>query len=863
MRERQEEFWGMFTKEFMQQIDAGFEAQMARIGAKRAEVEAVLANCTVDEAEAMRCMYAGMPVSDAAECEPELLLKFAKHGVFLWEKGPFAGQVPEDIFAGYVLLHRVHNENITFSRQFFYDHLIEDIKGMTMEEAGVHVNYWCAAEATYQVTDGRTVSADTMFKSAYGRCGEESVYAVTIYRSVGIPARQVHVPLWSHCDDNHAWVEIWVDGVWKFLGACEPEEILNKSWFTTASSRAMMVQSRWFLPALPKEDIIGNTGMAQVLNQLNTYAYSMKLEVLVQDADGKPVPNAKIVFEVLNYSKMGEIATVYADENGKKVLETGKGCVHVTAFGNGAYGELLVNTQEQDSCTVVLGAAEQMDQWVDVTVVVPKDNPKYFCNQTEEEIEIGRQKFAAVTNHRLEKVANFYKEEVAEKAIVAFTEEEKDRCRDIMKKACGNLAEVADFLGRDTQDKWPQSLKLAILESIRVKDYTDITADILEAHCAAAAAYMGSCPEDIFNKYILCPRVDNETIHPFREFIEGWLTKEQKEEYRSNPAAAWKMVNESLISDPDLEYSVLVTSAKGALTSGYGSVLTKKTVTVQILRTLGVPARLNPADGMLEAWKDGEFVALEKKVDTSAGRTSAIIVHESEEVEWKYFQNWTIARFEAEGYNTLRLGRGATGGVFGEIAVFPGKYRVLTTNRLPNGNILAKKFVFELKDGEKKDLYLEQRQTQLTDLIEDYDVPDFKLTKEDGSKVLISELAKDQNALLMWLEESKEPTEHVLNEIAEKSEDYQQLTGTKLYFIIKDEKVKEDPTLKRTLSKMDNVEFLYDDFGADRETMARRMYVDTGKLPLIVLVNQEMKGIYSVAGYNVGTADMILRILNA
>ena len=66
----------------MQQIDAGFEAQMARIGAKRAEVEAVLANCTVDEAEAMRCMYAGMPVSDAAECEPELLLKFAK--IFLY-----------------------------------------------------------------------------------------------------------------------------------------------------------------------------------------------------------------------------------------------------------------------------------------------------------------------------------------------------------------------------------------------------------------------------------------------------------------------------------------------------------------------------------------------------------------------------------------------------------------------------------------------------------------------------------------------------------------------------------------------------------------------------------------------------------
>jgi len=46
-------------------------------------------------------------------------------------------------------------------------------------------------------------------RTAYGRCGEESVLTVAALRAVGIPARQCYTPLWAHCDDNHAWVEAW------------------------------------------------------------------------------------------------------------------------------------------------------------------------------------------------------------------------------------------------------------------------------------------------------------------------------------------------------------------------------------------------------------------------------------------------------------------------------------------------------------------------------------------------------------------------------------------------------------------------------------------------------------------------------
>ena len=185
----------MFTKDFLEQINEGFEVQMERIGTKRAQVEAVMAQSTAKEAEAMRCLYAGMPVSDAADYEPELLQQFAKHGVYLWEEGPFAGKIPEDVFAGYVLLHRVNNEDITFNRRLFHDQLIDKIQGMTMEDAAIYVNYWCASQVTYQGTDMRTRGAETVYKSAYGRCGEETVFAISVCRSLGIPARQIYVPL--------------------------------------------------------------------------------------------------------------------------------------------------------------------------------------------------------------------------------------------------------------------------------------------------------------------------------------------------------------------------------------------------------------------------------------------------------------------------------------------------------------------------------------------------------------------------------------------------------------------------------------------------------------------------------------------
>ena len=97
---------------------------------------------------------------------------------------------------------------------------------MSMMEAVLEINHWCAGEVMYQGTDMRTGSALEIYRSGVGRCGEEAVFVVNVLRSAGIPARPVYVPRWSHCDDNLAWGEVWCDGDCHYLGACEPEAVL-------------------------------------------------------------------------------------------------------------------------------------------------------------------------------------------------------------------------------------------------------------------------------------------------------------------------------------------------------------------------------------------------------------------------------------------------------------------------------------------------------------------------------------------------------------------------------------------------------------------------------------------------------------
>ena len=161
-------------------------------------------NVTAQEMEALKFLYAYMPLADVTDYTVQLHLENVRATFEAREQMPWGKKVPELLFNHFVLPLRVNNEALDMSRPVFFKELKERVAGMGMEEAILEVNHWCHEHVTYQPSDQRTLSPLACMNTAIGRCGEESTFTVAALRSIGIPARQVYTPRWAHTDDNHA-----------------------------------------------------------------------------------------------------------------------------------------------------------------------------------------------------------------------------------------------------------------------------------------------------------------------------------------------------------------------------------------------------------------------------------------------------------------------------------------------------------------------------------------------------------------------------------------------------------------------------------------------------------------------------------
>ena len=828
----------IFLKENRERIEKNYLEQTKSLPRFFASIDEKIQKCTEEVALACKYLYAFMPYSDIGNYPFEVFMDYAENGVQLWKENPQIADMPEDIFLNYVLFHRVNEEEIAPCRTFFRTEIGTRIQGMNFREAALEVNYWCAEEATYHCTDDRTLSALSVYRRGNGRCGEESVFTVNALRSVGVPARQVYAPKWSHCDDNHAWVEIWCDGKWYFLGACEPEEILNKGWFTNASSRAMMIHSRIFDTKIPEGEVIGRDGMVTMLNELKRYAVTKEIAVSVKGDQGLPVEGAEVSFEVLNYSEYAPIAEKETDENGRAVLTTGLGSLHISVRAccneEWLHAEKAMNTETEDSCEICLrhqtaGENAGYEKWTAADMFAPHDAPVNTDMPDSEQKERGNKRLAAANAHREQKVRNWRNPE----------------CERFLQKEVNRIEKAVAASYRED-----------LLNVLTEKDRTDCLSDVLEEHLDLAISYHGMMNRDTFVSYVLNPRVDDEVLQKYRREIKNKFSRDEKQELRNDPSQIWKLVEKAVVSRPEKERSSVITTPAGCLNTCTGSFLSKKILFVAMARTLGVPARLNPHDRSMEYMENEKFVPVLAKTE----KNSTLILKSGEDTQWKYFQNWSIAKLENGRYVSLKLGTEAFENQHMNLPLESGKYRILTSNRLPNGNMFANEYHFEIQPGETKEIDLVLREADLEDMLENISMPEFTLRREDGSTVKASELTADGKHILAFLEEEKEPTEHILNEMMEQEEAFAGY-AEKIIFVVRSKDALETPTLSKALKKLKNVQIYYDDFSEIINTLGRRMYVDPDKLPLIIVTNGSLNGIYATSGYNVGTGDMLLRLM--
>ena len=824
----------MFLEKSKSRIEAEFAKRAAEVPAVK-EAEKEIETYRPEVALALKFLYTTMPLSDVGNYGVSSFLDYAEHGVFLWENSPYVKKMPEEIFLNYILYHRINTEEILDCRSIFYEDLKDRIQRKSMAEAAIEINYWCAEKATYHTTDNRTIAPINVYRCGNGRCGEESTFTISALRSAGIPARQVYAPFWSHCDDNHAWVELWCDGKWYFTGACEPEPILNKGWFTNASSRAMMVHSRWFDKIVPEnEDVNGIEGNAMVLNQLRRYADVKEVSIRLKKPDGTPAAGTRLSLEVFNYSQFLPIAHMVTDEKGEIHVTTGKGSLHITVMQDGLWAEGAIDTRKEDILELTLKEFAIPEGWQNFDSIAPIDTPVNTDQPTEEQKEERDRRLAEALKIRTAKVEAFI----------------PDWKVDFVDKA-GENKEVCEKL-------------MSVLTD---KDRIDAKPTVLKSHVDAALHLKDAYPENIYYSYVLNPRVFNEVMTDYRGAIEAAFTEEEKAAFREDPKAIWSWIEENIKVCPEAEQESVYFVPTASLKIRKSSELSRHILFVAIARTLGVPARLNPMDGAMEylmpdsAKQGAEAYENSKFQAVIAGKAKeARLVFTDGGLTWTYNQNWSIARLEKDGYLPLELEDLSWENGKLAIEADPGIFRILTGNRLPNGNVFGKSLTFSVEKGEEKTVELSFREAKLNDMLEDIAILPFNLLEKDGTKVPAADVTRGGRKILFWLEVSKEPTEHILNELMEKKEAFEKYKEN-LLFIIKKEEDLNDPTLSRCRAALPGIPVLYDTFTENVNTLGRRMYVDPEKLPLILVTSGELNGIYATSGYNVGTADMLLRIL--
>ncbi|MGL4346386.1 MAG: transglutaminase domain-containing protein, partial [Cellulosilyticaceae bacterium] len=580
-----------------------------------------------------------------------------------------------------------------------------------------------------------------------------------------------------------------------------------------------------------------------LLNNLSLYAHTKQIQVQVVDEKGSVVQGALVDFEVMNYAEFYPIASVWTDGEGKAALTTGLGLIHIHVSYEGSCAEAMLDVREKESIVVVLSPAQTMDSWIDQDMIAPVDAPIHPLQPTATQKQEGKQKFKQATDKRLAKVEAFFSQT---------TSEERDR----VELARGNYEEVKSFL-EDTQSEHLGQWKEALLSQLTAKDFRDCQRGVLLEHLEYAMKYRDEWPEDVFVSYVLSPRVQLEPLTTYRKFVETYYTAEQKQAMKMNPKLIWEQVQERVVSQEDKEYPNIITSPEGCLEVGVGSLLSKKILFVAICRTLGIPARLSEIDGTMEYMEGSQFVPV---IQTQAKEASVILKGGSEGQVWTYSQNWSIARLVEGRYTTLNLANKGWEDNQLRLSLEAGQYRIITANRLPNGNIFAKTYTFELTLEAEQTIALSLREAKLHEMLEEVEIPDFRLFTKEGDEIFGRDFLKASQNLVMWLEESKEPTEHIFNEILEKPEVFKELRE-QIIFVFRNQEALKDPTVSKVLNVLGDVMIYYDDFEENVNTLARRMYVDPDKLPLIMITKEGLKGIYATSGYNVGSGDMIIRIL--
>ena len=699
---------------------------------------------TTEEFEALEFLYAYMPLADLTDYSTGYYLQNVRAS--FTARNEMGWNVPEREFRHFVLPIRANNENLDTSRVVFYRELKPRIEGMSMQDAILEVNHWCHEKLTYKPSDARTLSPLSSVVSSLGRCGEESTFTVAALRAVGIPARQVYTPRWAHTDDNHAWVEAWADGKWYFLGACEPEPVLDLGWFNSPASRGLLMHTRVFGSYDgPEEKVMIGPNFTEI-NLIDNYAKTARVDFTVVDENGSPVDSALVDFKIYNYAEFYPALSKYTDAKGRTFLTAGMGDMMAWASKNGRYGYSKVSFGKDTEVTITISDQHTFDP--QSMMIVPPPETANIPDVTPEQRAENDRRFAREDSIRKAYMATFVQPDGTEKGR-------------LLALSAGNHRVIAKFL-----EDHPDERALALLKSLSNKDVIDVTREILDDSYNAPEA-------------ILCPRVENEFLSAYKSFFaRSFGTGLQKEELL-RPANLIKWVNDSITMLRDPKAWSIPMSPAGVYQARMADARSRNIFFVALARTLGLDARKDPVTGKIQYKDAGQWVDVDFEASSQVVAPTGTLVLNYEPTAILanpyYYSHFTISKIENGRTRLLTFDEGQVdmGGGVSWANIFKkgtpldvGDYVLVSGNRLSDGSVPVTMRQFSVREGETTtlDLRITIPEDRLS-VIGSFDAETRYCMEPDAEPVSVLSTTGRGFYVIGFLTPRQEPSVHAINDL--------------------------------------------------------------------------------------------------
>lgn len=800
-----------------------------------------LSSCSsVDRQEredALSFLYQYMPLPDSVDYPREYWERCVEATLQARHEMPWGMSVPEREWKHFVLPVRVNNENLDDARVVLFHELKDRVKGLSMYDAVLEVNHWCHEHVTYQPSDARTSAPLATMASAIGRCGEESTFCVAALRSVGIPARQVYTPRWAHTDDNHAWVEAWVDGRWRFLGACEPEPVLDLGWFNAPAARAMLMHTRVFGHYDGPEQVVRQTACYTEINVTSNYTDVSTLVAKVTDVEGRPVEQASVSFRLYNYAELYPIATFPSNSEGCASLTCGRGDLIVWATSEGKFGFSKASVGQQDTISVVLDKDASYTGELDFDLIPPperENKPKITPSQQQE------------NKRRLAQEDSIRSAYMAEN----FAHDSTD-C--LMVKARANHRVLADFL--NSQPDADDGRRL--LGTLTDKDLRDVTPEVLADHFS----HLTLQGDSLWLEYVASPRVSNEMLTPWRSALTSVFSGKSASEI-----VRW--VQDSIRVDDTRNPIRLCMSPVGVFHHRVTDGHSRDIFFVCAVRSAGIPARINSVTGQLQ-WADADGVWKEVNFkgqsDEAPAQSMLRLTYADTDVKENpaYYTHFTLSRI-TNGVPRLQEfeeGSATWSNTFSQgTQMQAGQYLMVSGTRLATGGVLAHLSFFALPQGglSTQTLHLRRSEDRLS-VISSFNC-ELGFTTPSGKHKKILDVVGRGYYVLGLITSNHEPSEHVLRDMCDNN--IYLCRWNRPYLLLFPSQEEYDRFRRKDYDELpDNVLFGIADPETVKAMQIEELTHGSTELPIFMMCDTFNRVVWHNQGYSINMSQQIMDVI--